>query len=79
MLVDDDLLNDKEKANLARAQSWLIVYYLMKNPARSAKFRGYLATIRPRRDPGNRLEDWKATFGNPDLMDREILGYLKKL
>ena len=62
---------------LGYAQSWLLVHYLMTEPADAARFRDYLKTIAQRtkgeaiigsRTPGPHL-------GDLDVLDRELRRY----
>ena len=57
---------------LAYAESWLLVYHLMKEPDLLPKFRDYLKAIRPRRDPKNRLDDARAYLGDLDQLDKDL-------
>ena len=57
---------------LAYAQSWLFVYYLMKDPALLPKFRDYLKAIRPRRDAKSRLDDARVYLGDLDRLEQDI-------
>lgn len=79
-LIGDDLrLRDDETKQVAYSESWLLVHYLMRTPARLPQFRSYLEGIRGRRDPSHRLEDWTKSLGDPSKLDRELLAYLKKI
>jgi hypothetical protein len=64
---------------LAYAQSWLLVYHLMKDPDRLPQFRDYLAAIRPRRDAGRRIEDARRTLGDLDRLDHDLKARARKL
>jgi hypothetical protein len=57
---------------LAYSQSWLLVYHLMKTPARLPQFQSYLKTIYPRTDTKHRLEDAQRSFGDLDRLDQEL-------
>jgi hypothetical protein len=57
---------------LAYAQSWLLVYHLMKDPDMLPKFRDYLKAIRPRRDSKHRLDDARQHLGDLDLLDKDL-------
>jgi Protein of unknown function (DUF1570) len=57
---------------LAYAQSWLLVYHLMTEPALLPKFRDYLKAIRPRRDSKSRLDDARAHLGDLDRLDQDL-------
>jgi hypothetical protein len=61
-----------DQTRLAYAQSWLLVYFLMKTPARRPQFQSYLKTIYPRTDKKHRLEDARKSFGDLDRLDQEL-------
>jgi hypothetical protein len=60
---------------LGYAQSWLLVYYLMKEPEALPKFRDYLKAIKTRTKPDHRLEDAQSHLGNLEALDRELRRY----
>ncbi|MBV8607040.1 MAG: DUF1570 domain-containing protein [Singulisphaera sp.] len=74
LLADDHPLRaeDLDLRHLAYAESWLLVYHLMKDPARLPGFRTYLAAIRNRRDASSRLDDARAHWGDLDRLDQEL-------
>jgi hypothetical protein len=45
LLKDDDPVTDPETYQLAYAEAWLLVHYLMETPERLPKFRAYLAGL----------------------------------
>ena len=57
---------------LAYAQGWLLVYYLMKTPARLPQFQAYLKTIYTRTDKNHRYDDAEKHFGDLDRLDQEL-------
>ena len=57
---------------LAYAESWLLVYHLMKSPRRLPQFQAYLKTIDPRTDTNHRLEDAERHFGDLERLDDEL-------
>jgi hypothetical protein len=74
LLTEEPAAPGKKAAQtqLAYAQSWLLVYYLMTMPARLPQFRAYLKAIYDRRDKTHRLEDAEMHFGNLDRLDQEL-------
>ena len=44
-LADDDAFNKAETAQLAYAEAWVLVHYLMETDERRPKFRAYLANM----------------------------------
>ena len=75
-----DLLKDDSPAaganfdqmQLFYAQSWILIYTLMKSPQRLAEFQAYLKTIFPRVDKKNRVADATKCFGDLDRLDQEL-------
>ena len=64
--------DDADLRLLAYAESWLLVYHLMKDSARLPGFRTYLAAIRNHRDASSRLDDARAHWGDLDRLDQEL-------
>jgi hypothetical protein len=64
---------------LAYAQSWLLIYFLMKEPNRLPQFRAYLKTIFNRTGSDHRLDDAITHFGNLEDLDRELRVYSVRL
>jgi len=56
----------------AYAESWLLVYHLMKTPPRLVQFQAYLKAIYPRINANHRLEDAERHFGDLDRLDQEL-------
>lgn len=75
---DDKLFEDPAQQQLAYAQAWLLVYYLMRNEECQAKFRSYLAALRDRRDSSSRLEDARDHFGDLAALQRELTKYARQ-
>ncbi len=75
LLVEDRLFGGGgplDATLLAYAQSWLVVYHLMKDPDLRPRFRAYLRAIAPRRDPKARLDDAQSHLGDLDRIDRDL-------
>ena len=73
-LIQDDKAFDETKptAQVAYAESWLLASRLLKDPARLARFRDYLAALREKSDPGRRIEVATQILGDLDKLDKEI-------
>jgi hypothetical protein len=54
------------------AESWLLVYHLMKTPRRLVQFQAYLKAIHPRVTNDHRFEDAERHFGDLDRLDQEL-------
>ncbi len=72
LLTRDGLFDDPATQHVAYAESWVLVYYLLKNRDWALKLRDYLVAIRPRRDPANRLADAEAHFGTLSKLETKL-------
>lgn len=79
LLADDAPFQDAEEQQLAYAESWVLVHFHLKTPARLPKFRAYLDAIRPRRDGAHRLDDAQAHLGPFDRLDTELRKHAARL
>lgn len=77
-LVTDDALFNGNDAQLAYAESWVLVHYFFKTPSKLPKFRAYLKALSTRRAPGQRLDDAREHLGDLKLLDRELRKYAAK-
>ncbi len=77
LLTEDKLLDDEGSRDAAYAQSWVLIHCFMKETARTPKLRAYLAAIKPRRNPANRLADARAHFGDLDALDKHLREYAR--
>jgi len=66
---------------LAYAEAWLLVHYLMNDPARTIGFRHYLAAIRDRTEAekDSRLADARQHLGDLDRLNRDLRQYAVRL
>jgi hypothetical protein len=73
LLTDDAVFGPtQDQVLLAYAQSWLLVYHLIKTPARLPQFQAYLKTIYTRTDKTHRLDDAEKYFGDLDRLDQDL-------
>lgn len=74
LLTDDraSFRKNGDRMLLSYAESWLLIYHLMSDPARLPQLRAYLEAIRTRRDRTHRLEDARSHFGDLAALDREL-------
>ena len=72
MIGGDDLFYDPKTKQLAYAESWLLIYELLKTRASTAKLIAFLKAIKARENAGKRIEDAEETLGNLDRLDREM-------
>jgi hypothetical protein len=79
LFVADDLLTDEQTRQLANAESWLLVYYLLRNRATLPRLRHYLDALRARADAAHRLADVRAHLGEPDRLDRDLRNFAARL
>jgi hypothetical protein len=81
LLADDSVLRAGNSARimLGYAQSWLLVHYLLREPATLPRFRKYLEAISQRVNAGSRIEDAKSHLGDLDQLDQELRRYAIRL
>jgi hypothetical protein len=73
LLADDSAFaSNLDRTLLAYAQSWLLVYHLMKTPALLPRFQAYLAAIYPRTNRNERLNDAERHLGDLDRLDQDL-------
>jgi len=80
-LIGDDWFRagNADRQLLGYAQSWLLVHYLIKEPAALPRFRQYLQAIAPRVKSDRRIEDAQAHLGDLDRLDQELRRYAIRL
>jgi hypothetical protein len=77
VLANDDLCRNEETRQLAYAESWLLVHYLMT--ARRAKFQAYLGEL-PAGDPAaKRIKYAEERLGPLKTLDRDVVRHAQKL
>lgn len=64
---------------LAYAESWLLVDYLLKTPARVPTLRAYLAALRDPATAGTRIEVARKHLGDLETLDRDLRAYSLRL
>jgi hypothetical protein len=79
LLTDDGLFVQAATEQLALAEAWVFVHYALRTTAALPKFRAYLDTIRPRRDPAKRFADATAAFGDLDRVDLALRKHARQL
>jgi hypothetical protein len=72
LLADDKLFDDQKTVQIAYAESWMFVYKMLKEPARTAKLRAYLSALREKPDPTKRLEIATTHLGDLNKLDKDI-------
>ncbi|MFI5387438.1 MAG: DUF1570 domain-containing protein [Fimbriimonadales bacterium] len=77
LLVDDDLCQSEQTGQLAYAESWALVHYLMT--ARLAKFQAYLAEVPEADGAAERVKYAEARLGSLKTLDREVNRHAQKL
>jgi hypothetical protein len=63
---------NSDQMRLFYAESWILIYTLMRSPERLLEFQAYLTTIFPRVDKKNRVADAAKCFGDLDRLDQEL-------
>ncbi len=70
---------DPDQLELLYAESWLLIFEVMKDPDRRNQFRNYLKEVSSRRDPSHRIDDAETHFGNLERFDRALRVSLVRL
>ena len=65
-------VSGNDRRLLAYAESWLLVHFLMNDPARLSGFRAYLKTIKSRRTADRRLDDARTHLGDLDQLNKDL-------
>jgi hypothetical protein len=80
LLSDDDVLRDEKTAQLAYAESWLLVHYLLtKSPAQRDRFKAYVAKIPATAGAAQRVEYAEARLGSLKDLDHEVSRHAQRL
>jgi hypothetical protein len=67
------------RADFWSANGWLLVRYLMNEPASTASLRAYLTTLATRHDPTHRYQDARTHLGDLDRLSQDLKEYSLKL
>lgn len=78
LVASDAWFDDPESRQLAYAQAWLLVHWLMQEAPRQARFASYLDALRGRRG-GRRVEDLAAHLGDPSRLDADLKRHANRL
>jgi hypothetical protein len=76
-LFADDKKFDGDTLELAYAESWLTVHYLMKSPQQTQKFRAYLAGL-PSKEAANRVKYAEKHLGSLEKLEHDIDRHFKR-
>jgi hypothetical protein len=79
LLTDDALFQDPAAQQLAYAEAWVLVHYLIKTPAFAPKLPAYLDALRSRRDSTERLTDARGHLGDLDRLNGALRKHAKRL
>lgn len=72
LVADDKFGNDEKTEQVAYAEYWMFAHKMLKEAARLAKFRSYLAALREQPDPAKRVALATTHLGDLDRLDKEI-------
>ncbi|GAC1469796.1 MAG: hypothetical protein NVSMB9_14060 [Isosphaeraceae bacterium] len=72
LLKDDTLFSMPETEQVAYAESWILLYEMLRSSTRARALRAYLSALRTRRDAGKRLEDAEKWLGNLTRLDTDL-------
>ncbi len=77
LLTDDTLFGKEDTQQLAYAEAWLLVHYLLKE--RAQPFRAYLAKIPKEAEAAKRVKCAEAELGSLKALDRAVLHHARGL
>jgi hypothetical protein len=78
LLADDALIDKAETEQLAYAESWLLVHYLLERDSQQLpRFRSYLANINAPLDVARRLRCAEVELGSLKSLDKEVARHAK--
>ena len=77
LLRDDEIFSDPKTEHLAYAESWLLMHYLIRQPAMLLKLQTYLARLPE--DKAQREAHAKSVFGSLENLDQETRGYARQV
>jgi len=72
LLADDRAFENAKTEQLANAEAWLLVHYLVKSQARLPKFRAYLDKVRQDGGKTKRIELAEKELGSLKNLDRDV-------
>lgn len=78
-LFIDDMVLRSGWIELAYAESWLLVHYLLKDEEMRPRFRQYLKAIESRQTAEHRIEDAQTHLGDLEQLERKLRGYAVRL
>jgi hypothetical protein len=78
LLADDKWFDDPATVQLAYAESWLLVHYLLKTPDRLPKFQAYLSGIPQDRGAQRRQQAAGAQFGSLEALDKAVKHHARR-
>ncbi len=78
LVADDKFFDDEKTAQLAYAESWLVVHFLMKGP-QLARFRGYLRGLATAEAAAKRVAYAERHLGLLKDLDHDVARYLKRI
>src|SRR5208337_3532750 len=77
-LLADDTAFEPKTAQLAYAESWLLVHYLLRASSRQPRFRQYLAEVQGSNKPADRPRIAEKTLGPLAKLDHELKDEARK-
>ena len=79
LLAKDAYFNDDKTAQLAYAEAWALVHYLLRRDSKQlVKFHAYLDKLPPLQDAAKRLKIAEAELGPLKALDKEVARHAKE-
>ncbi|CAN5867004.1 hypothetical protein BH23PLA1_BH23PLA1_09410 [soil metagenome] len=79
LLTEGALFLQADTLQLAYAQAWLLAHAHFSNKGPAERFRIYLEALKKRPDGSSRLEDFQAHLGDPEGLDKQLMGLAKRM
>ncbi len=80
ILANDDVVQNKKTGQLAYAESWLLVHFLLQqNSAMLTKFKDYLAEMPAAAGAANRLKHAEARLGSLKTLNSDVNRHAKRV
>jgi Protein of unknown function (DUF1570) len=79
LLAKDAFFDDDDTVQLAYAEAWALVHYLLRHDAKTlARFHAYLDKLPPLQDAAKRLKIAEAELGSLEALDKEVKRHAKE-
>jgi hypothetical protein len=78
LLTDDDVFDKLKTSQLAYAEAWSLVHYLLR-PNQLRKFQAYLAAVPKLGGAVGRVKHAEANLGPLEALDQDVRRYVRQM